>query len=129
MGNVERLSRQRCYVHKERTRMSRPSVVPLSCGLIEFVKAAVAVGGSVGLGIKRLMYSIESARSVLPLVTLAPATGTELEIVGSWVAIIAASAVSGLTLASFAFTLALALWRVRAEGATGLKVVPMLVVV
>jgi hypothetical protein len=37
--------------------------------------------------------------------------------------------VSGLTLASFAFTLALALWRVRAEGATGLKVVPMLVVV
>jgi hypothetical protein len=74
------------------------------------------------------MHSSKSARSVLPLVTLAPATGAELGIVGSWVSTVAASAASGLALASFAFTLALAFWRGRAEGATGLEVASMLVV-
>ena len=76
----------------------------------------------------RLMYSSESARSALPLVTLAPATGVELGIVGSWASTVAASAASGLALASFAFSLALAFWRGRVEGAIGLEVVSMLVV-
>ena len=128
-GDVERLSRQRCYVHKECAHASRPSapVVPLGCALIEFIKAVVAVGGSVGPGITRLMCSSESTRSVLPFVTLAPATGVELGIAGSWASTVAASAVSRLALASFAF--ALTLGRGRVEGATSLKVVPMLVVV
>jgi hypothetical protein len=74
------------------------------------------------------MYSSKSARSVLPLVTLAPATGVELGVVGSWASTVAASAVSGLALASFAFFLALAFWRGRDERATGLEVASMLVV-
>jgi hypothetical protein len=55
--------------------------------------------------------------------------GVELGIVGSWASTVAASAVSLLALASFAFALALAFGRGRVEGAIGLKVVSMLVVV
>ena len=54
------------------------------------------------------MHSSKSARSVLPLFTLALATGVEVGIVGSWVSTVAAAAVSRLALATFAFTLALA---------------------
>ena len=75
------------------------------------------------------MHSSESARSVLPLFTPTPAVGVELGIVGSWASTVAAPAVSGLVLASFAFSLALAFWRGKVEGATGLKVVSALVVV
>ena len=71
------------------------------------------------------MYSSKSASSVLPLFALAPAVGVELGMVGSWASTVAASAVS-LALA-LAFTLALALGRGRVEGATGRKVVSMLV--
>ena len=78
--------------------------------------------GGVGPGITWLMHSSESARSVLPLVALAPAAGVGLGIAGSWASPVAASAVSELALASFAFALALTFWRGRAEGATGLKV-------
>ena len=75
------------------------------------------------------MHSSKSARSVLPLFTLALATGVEVGIVGSWVSAVAASAVSVLALATFAFTLALAFGRGRVEGAIGLKVASTLVVV
>jgi hypothetical protein len=54
--------------------------------------------------------------------------GVELGIVGSWASTVAASAASGLALASFAFSLALAFWRGRVKGAIGLEVVSMLVV-
>jgi hypothetical protein len=75
------------------------------------------------------MCSSKSARSVLPLFTLAPATGVELGIVGSWASTVAASAVSWLALASFVFTLALAFGRGRVEGTIGLKVASTLAVV
>jgi hypothetical protein len=96
--------------------------------LIDLVQAVVAVGWSVGPGVMRLMHSSESTRAALPLVTLALAVGVELGIAGSWVSTVAASAVSGLALASFAFTLALALGRGRAEGALSFKVVHTLAV-
>ena len=65
---------------------------------------------------------------MLPLVALAPATGVELRIVGSWASTVAASAASVLALAAFAFALALAFGRGRVEGATGLEVASTLVV-
>ena len=76
-----------------------------------------------------MMYSSKSARSVLPFFTLALAIGVEVGIVGSWASTVAASAGSVLALATFAFTLALAFGRGRVEGAIGLKVVSMLVMV
>jgi hypothetical protein len=97
--------------------------------MVELVQAAIAMSGSVRPGVTRLMYSSKSARSVLPLVALALATGVELGIVGSWASTVAASAVSVLALAAFAFALALAFGRGRVEGAIGLKVVSMLVMV
>jgi hypothetical protein len=57
----------------------------------------------------------------------------ELGVLGSWVSIIAASAVSALALefafAIFSFSLSLALWRGRVEGATCLEVASALVMV
>jgi hypothetical protein len=73
------------------------------------------------------MYSSKSARSILPLFTLALVMGVEVGIVGSWVSAVAASAVSVLALATFAFALTLAFGRGRVEGAIGLKVASMLV--
>jgi hypothetical protein len=95
--------------------------------LVELAQAAIAVSGGVRPGVIKLMHSSKSARSVLPLFALAPATGVELGIVGSWASTVAASAASLLALASFAFTLALAFGRGRVEGAIGPKVVSMLV--
>jgi hypothetical protein len=97
--------------------------------LVELTQTVVAVSGGVRPGVIRLMYSSKSARSVLPLFTLALATGVEVGIVGSWASAVAASAASVLALVTFAFTLALAFGRGRVEGATGLKVVSMLVMV
>ena len=97
--------------------------------MVKLIQAVVAVSGGVGPGVIRLVYSSKGARSVLPLVTLALATGVELGIVGSGVSTVAASTMSVLALATFAFTLALAFGRGRVEGAIGLEVVSMLVMV
>ena len=86
------------------------------------------MSGGVRPGVTRLMHGSKSARSVLPLVAFALAMGVELGIVDSWVSTVAASAVSVLALAAFAFTLSLAFGRGWVEGATGLKVASMLVV-
>ena len=105
---MERLSRQRCYVHQDSVRASRPSVVPLVRTLFKLIQAVVAVSGGVGPGVIRLVYSSESAMAVvLPLFTLALAIGMEVGIVGSWVSAVAASAVSVFALGTFALTLAL----------------------
>jgi hypothetical protein len=93
------------------------------------MQAVIAMSGGVRPGVKRLMYSSKSARSVLPLFTLALAIGVEVGIVGSWVSTVATSAVSVLALATFAFTLSLAFGRGRVEGAISLKVASTLVMV
>ena len=97
--------------------------------MVKLVQAVVAVSGGIRPGIIRLMYSSKSARSVLPLVTLALAIGVEVRIVGSWVSTVAAAAVSMLALAAFALALTLTFGRGRVEGAFGLKVVYILVMV
>ena len=95
--------------------------------MVKLMQAVVAVSGGVGPGVTRLVCSSKGARSVLPLVTLALAMGVEVGIVGSWASAVAASAASVLALATFA--LALAFGRGRVEGAIGLEVASMLVMV
>jgi hypothetical protein len=97
--------------------------------LVELVQAVIAMSGGIRPGTIRLMYSSKEARPVLPLFALALAISVELGIVGSWASTVAASAVSVLAFAAFAFTLALAFGRGRVDGATGLKVASILVMV
>ena len=102
------------------------------------IEAVILMGRGIRPGIVGLVYSSVRVRAtILPFVALASAIRTvrmELGVVGSRVSTIAASAVAVLALAAFAlvafaaFALALALRRDRVEGATGLEVVPILVV-
>ena len=105
---------------------------------MELVEAVILMGRGIRPGIVGLVYSsIRVRATILPFVALASAIRTvrmELGVVGSRVSTIAASAVAVLALAAFAlvafaaFPLSLAFWRGRVEGATGLEVVPVLVV-